>query len=81
MKLPNDNCLGEMLEATRAELRRATAKVARLEAQKADLVDMVLRYLHRAETAENRLKHISQVLGPTSPASGDASARGQSPRE
>jgi hypothetical protein len=62
MKLPNDNCLGEMLEATRAELRRATAKVARLEAQKADLVDMVLRYLHRAETAENRLKHIHDVL-------------------
>lgn len=32
-------------------------------------------------TQRDKRSPISQVLGPTSPASGDASARGQSPRE
>lgn len=59
MKLPNNDTAPEMLEATRAELRRATAKIMRLEDEKADLTVMVLRYLNRAEIAEQKLKEKS----------------------
>jgi uncharacterized protein (UPF0335 family) len=51
MKQPNDDGLAEMLEATRAELRRAVAKIAKLEVEKADLANMVLIYAYRAEQA------------------------------
>ena len=52
MKKPNDDSLAEMLEATRAELRRATAKIAKLEVEKSELANMALLYLYRAEKAE-----------------------------
>jgi hypothetical protein len=51
-KLPNDYSLAEMLEGTRAELRKAVAKIAKLEAEKSDLVNMVLVYEYRAKHTE-----------------------------
>jgi hypothetical protein len=52
MKQPNDDGLAEMLEATRAELRKAVARIASLEAANADLVNMVVIYAYRAEQAK-----------------------------
>lgn len=49
MKLPNDSGLAEMLEATRAELRKAVGKIAKLEVEKSDLANMVLVYAYRAK--------------------------------
>lgn len=51
MKQPNNDGLAEMLEATRAELRKAVAKIAKLEVEKAELANMVLIYAYRAEQA------------------------------
>lgn len=52
MKLPNDYGLAEMLEATRAELRKAVGKIAKLEAEKSELANMVLVYAYRAKHTE-----------------------------
>jgi hypothetical protein len=57
MKQPNDDGLAEMLEGTRVELSKAAAKIAKLEVEKSELVNMVLRYLYRAEKAEAALSH------------------------
>lgn len=52
MKLPNDYGLEEMLEATRTELRKAVAKIAKLEVEKSELANMVLVYAYRAKHTE-----------------------------
>ena len=59
---PNNDGLAEMLEGARSELRKAVAKIAKLEVEKADLANMVLVYAHRAETAR-------AALTPASPSS------------
>lgn len=48
-KKPNNDGLPEMLEAARTELRKAVAKVASLEAEKSDLVDIIWRQMQQAE--------------------------------
>lgn len=51
---PNNDTLAEMLEGTRDALEKALVKVAKLEAEKAELVNMVVIYAARAEVRNSR---------------------------
>lgn len=52
---PNNDTLAEMLEGTRDALEKALIKIAKLEAEKKDLANMVLIYAYRAELRQKRM--------------------------
>lgn len=55
---PNNDTLAEMLEGTRDALEKAIGRIAKLEAEKADLANKVLIYAHRAEHSRAHLESL-----------------------